>query len=63
METEFIVVEKNGVKYRKNHNTTGRCIYHLELKCVCCNPECAYNCSVDDELENELENDLLNIIG
>jgi hypothetical protein len=63
IETKFIIIEKNGNKYRKNRNTTGNCIHYSELKCVCCNPECTYNCSIDDELEEELENDMFEVIG
>lgn len=59
MEEGFIIIGKNGHTYRKNRNTTGRCVNYSELKCVCCNPECAYNCSIDDELEEELMNDII----
>lgn len=51
----FQIIEKNGRKYRKNINPDGRCKHHQNLKCVCCNPECDYNCSIDDELEEQME--------
>ena len=54
----FKIVKKNGREYRKNINPNGKCKYYKELRCVCCNPECDYNCSVDDELEEQMEKDL-----
>lgn len=50
----FKIIEKNGKSYRVNINKTGMCKYYPSLKCICCNPECDYNCSIDDELEEEL---------
>ena len=58
----FQIIEKNGKQYRKNINPNGKCKYHVELRCVCCNPDCDYNCSIDDETEEEMENILDNII-
>ena len=63
MENDFIIVEQNGEKYRKNCNTTGNCIHYPELTCVCCNPECVYNCSIDDKLSEELEDDMFESLG
>ena len=54
----FKIIEKNGKSYRKNINQTGMCKYHSDIRCVCCNPECDYNCNIDDELEEEMENRL-----
>ena len=59
MENNFIIVEKNGRVYRKNRNTTGKCICYPELGCICCNPKCIYNCSIDDELEEELMDNII----
>lgn len=59
----FQIIEKNGKQYRKHINNTGKCKYHSELKCVCCNPECDHNCSIDDELEEIMENELFDMIG
>ena len=65
-ETVEVVAEnshrENGNKYRKNINNTGNCVYHPDIKCVCCNPECAHNCSIDDELEEEFEKQLKYIL-
>ena len=58
----FQIIEKNGKQYRKNINPKGKCKYHVELRCVCCNPHCDYNCSIDDEKEEEMENIWDNII-
>ena len=58
----FQIIEKNGKQYRKNINPNGKCKYHVELRCVCCNPDCDYNCNIDDEVEEEMENIWNNII-
>lgn len=52
----FLKGGKTGKSYRKNINTTGKCAYHPEVKCICCNPTCHYNVSIDNELEEEIEN-------
>ena len=59
MGKDFIITKKNDNIYRKNRNTTGNCIYHQDLRCVCCNPDCVYNCSIDDELVEQLESEIL----
>lgn len=52
----FQIVEKNGKQYRKNINPNGKCKYYPELRCVCCNPDCDYNCRIDDGIEEKMEN-------
>lgn len=57
----FEIVEKNGNKFRRNINRTGKCVHYPELSCVCCNPECDHNVSIDDELEDQILDDFLKI--
>lgn len=51
----FQIIENNGKRYRKNINPNGKCKYHADLRCVCCNPDCDYNCSINDELEEKMD--------
>ena len=55
MYDNFVIIKKNGNIYRKNRNTTGKCIHYSELRCVCCNPDCVYNCSIDDDMKITIE--------
>ena len=54
----FEIIEKDDKIYKKNINPDGMCKYYQELRCICCNEMCDYNCSIDDLLNEELEEEI-----